>query len=370
MVNIPLICGWYDAGMKWKHAVAAASCLIVAAIFVRAGMPGFVQRFHISQKGDALADSLSLVTEPDDGIAPVLAMIDSAKASLDLVMYELDDAQVETALAADKARGVAVRVILNGGYKGSPPTAYTAAYDFLKAHGVPVRYSPGYFSLTHEKSLVIDGERALIMTFNLVSKYYATGRDFGIVDADRRDVAAMEDTFGEDWRGSGSTDMAMALRGGNANDAGDGLLWSPGSEPAILDLIGSATRSLSIYNEEMADMDVTKALIDATRRGVAVYVVMTGSSQWKWDFAELVTAGAHGRIYADADDAPLYIHAKMVVADAGSIFARAFVGSENFSKGSLDENRELGLLTEDRGIIAGLMKTFAADWRGGAPFLL
>ena len=76
-------------------------------------------------------DELSLVVEPDDGITPVLAMIDGAKKSLDIVMYELDDAQIEAALAADEARGVAVRVILSGGYEGAPPTVYTAAYDFL-----------------------------------------------------------------------------------------------------------------------------------------------------------------------------------------------------------------------------------------------
>ena len=60
----------------------------------------------------------------------------------------------------------------------------------------------------------------------------------------------------------------------------------------------------------------------------------------------------------------------MIVADAGTPAARAFVGSENFSEGSLNENRELGIMTTDRAIIVGLMKTFAADWRGATPFTL
>ena len=111
---------------------------------------------------------------------------------------------------------------------------------------MPVRWSPAYFSLTHEKSLVVDRGRALIMTFNLVSKYYPTGRDFGIVDADARDVAAMEDTFDDDWRGSGSGDTARASLGGNDGDVGDDLLWSPGSEPALLDLI-TAREAIALY---------------------------------------------------------------------------------------------------------------------------
>jgi phosphatidylserine/phosphatidylglycerophosphate/cardiolipin synthase-like enzyme len=242
------------------------------------------------------------------------------------------------------------------------------AYDFLLAHGVAVRWSPSYFSLTHEKSLVVDGDRALIMTFNLTSKYYATGRDFGIVDGDARDVAAMEDTFNDDWGGVGVIDSERASLGGNNGDAGDDLVWSPGSESALIDIISSARKSLYVYNEEMADMDVTKALIDAAERGVAVSVDMTGADEWKWEFKELATAGVHVRTYADDATAPLYIHAKMIVGDAGSASARAFVGSENFSATSLGENRELGIVTEDPTIISALMKTFAADWRNATPF--
>ena len=275
---------------------------------------------------------------------------------------------MEAALAADERRGVAVRVLLSAGYGGASSTVNGSAYDFLRAHGVAVRWSPSYFSLTHEKSLVVDGDRALIMTFNLTSKYYATGRDFGIVDGGARDVAAIERTFDDDWEGGGVNDPERALLGGNNGDTGDDLVWSPGSEPALIALIDGAQKSLSLYNEEMADMDVTKTLIDAARRGVAVYVVMTGADEWKWDFAELATAGVHVRTYSDDAGAPLYIHAKMIVADAGSTSARAFVGSENFSAASLDENRELGIMISDSVIINSLIKTFAVDWHGATPF--
>jgi phosphatidylserine/phosphatidylglycerophosphate/cardiolipin synthase-like enzyme len=352
--------------MKWKYmwvVIFFAGIIFYAACFVA---PKF---FAARNKNTAsVGGTLSLITEPDDGIAPVLTMISGAAKSVDLVMYELDDAQVESVLAADERRGVAVRVLLSAGYDGAPSTVNGSAYNFLLARGVAVRWSPAYFSLTHEKSLVVDGNRALIMTFNLTSKYYATGRDFGIVDGDERDVVAMEDTFNDDWGGVGIVDSERASLGGNNDAAGDDLVWSPGSEDALITLINSAQKSLYIYNEEMADMDVTKALIDAAERGVAVSVVMTGADEWKWGFRELATAGVHVHTYADADDASLYIHAKMIVADAGNASAHAFVGSENFSAASLGENRELGIMISDPGIIKSLMKTFAADWRGATPF--
>jgi phosphatidylserine/phosphatidylglycerophosphate/cardiolipin synthase-like enzyme len=353
--------------MKWNY-VFVLIFIAGAALFFFA-----VPKFYLSRGGADLDARLSLITEPDDGMASLLTMVRDASTSVDLEIYELDDPQVEGVIAADEQRGVAVRVLLSAGYYGASSTANGSAYDFLLAHGVAVRWSPSYFSLTHEKSLVVDGDRALIMTFNLVSKYYATGRDFGIVDDDASDVAAMERTFGDDWKGSDGdtgavTDSSSASVGGNDGNVGDDLVWSPGAEPMLLALISGATKSLYIYNEEMADMDVTKALIDAAGRGVAVYVDMTGAEEWKWEFAELATAGVHVRTYADTPDV-LYIHAKVIVADGGSASACAFIGSENFSAASLGENRELGIVIQDQKIIAQLMKTFTIDWRGATPFV-
>jgi len=359
--------------MKWKYVLIVVFLGGVGLLLVFIFTLGLFQ----AKKEIVPVGVFSLITEPDDGIAPVLTMIDGASSSVDLVMYELDDAKIDRALAVDEARGVAVRVILGAGYDGASSTVNASAYNFLVAHGVPVRWSPAYFSLTHEKSLVVDGSRAFIMTFNLVSKYYPTGRDFGIIDDDAHDVAAMEDTFDADWKGSaavreasGTASAGNAATAGNDGDRGDDLLWSPGSEASLIDLINGAHTSLYIYNEEMADPAVTKALIDAAERGVSVYVDMTGAAEWKWEFAELTTAGVHVRTYADADDAPLYIHAKVIVVDGGSASARAFVGSENFSAASLDANRELGLVVTDPTIIRSLIKTFAADWRGAVQFRL
>jgi cardiolipin synthase A/B len=250
-----------------------------------------------------------------------------------------------------------VRVLLSAGYKGEKSTANTAAYNFLIAHGVPVRWSQSYFALTHEKSLVVDGDRALIMTFNLTAQYYSTSRDFGIVDDDQNDIGAMENTFAADWEGN-----AAASAAGNDGGKGDDLVWSPGSEPMMLSIINNAKYTLDIYNEEMADPNVTEALIDAAQHGVAVNIVMTYDDEWNSAFQELTTAGVDVRTYAAS--APLYIHAKMIIADG----ALAFVGSENFSAGSLDDNRELGITFSDSAIIALLMRTFTADQARATKF--
>jgi cardiolipin synthase len=294
----------------------------------------------------------SLITEPQAGSGPVLALIQSASSSIDLVMYELQDSQVEQSLADASARGVAVRVLLNGGYYGKAESPVNQpAYDFLQSHGVPVQWTPAYFALTHEKALVADRQEALIMTFNLTPQYYASSRDFGMRDQDAADIAAIENTFDNDWQGVEQP-----------ASQGDDLLWSPESASVLLNIIGGAQHTLDIYNEEMTDPRIINALASAAGRGVRVRVVMTYSSDWKAAFNTLKTSGVEVATYSA--QAPLYIHAKMIVADS----AEAFVGSQNFSASSLDDNRELGVVLADQNIITQLEKTFQKDYQNAQPF--
>ena len=299
------------------------------------------------------AGACALIIEPDDGTAPVAALIWNATRSVDLTIYELNDHAVESALIAAERRGVAVRVLLSAGYGGAQPASGNqAAYDALRAGGVSVHWSPAYFALVHQKTLVIDSATALIMSFNLAEQYYATGRDFGIVDHDAKDVLAIEKTFTNDWNGN----PAPAL-------AADDLVWSPGARTALIALIASAHTSLLVYNEEMADAGIENALIAAARRGVHVRIIMTASDEWTDALGRLSTAGTEVRTYP-ATKSSLYIHAKAIVADG----AKAFVGSENFSATSLDDNRELGIMVTDQAIIRPLVTTFENDWSGATKF--
>jgi len=294
----------------------------------------------------------SLIVEPANGITPVLSMIRGAAKSIDLVIYELEDTQIENALSQAENRGVTVRVLLNEGYYGAQPSASSAAaYQYLQSAGVSVRWTPSYFALTHQKTLVVDGNQAIIMTFNLTPQYYGADRDFGIVDNDIKDVTAIEAAFNDDWQDIKDT-----------AGRGDDLVWSPGADTAILSIINNSSQSLFIENEEMSDTAVINALIAAARRGINVELVMTYSSDWTVNFTKLVAAGVGIRTYAG--DAPLYIHAKLILSDGTS----ALIGSQNFSVSSLKYNRELGIILSDSNLLNSLSTTFQGDWIGSTPF--
>ena len=332
--------------------------LCIIALILFSHTPIFTHVLNQSKTNDLTASAglalqthnnqLSLITEPDAGITPMLSAIQNATSSVDLVMYQLEDQHIEQALVNDEGRGVAVRVLLNGGYYGKPdsPNVNQNAYDFLKSHQVSVEWTPARFALTHEKSLVIDKTVAYILTFNFTPQYYATGREFGVIDSDISDVSDMEQTFDDDWNNVSET-----------APTGSDLVWSPGSADTLVALIDSAHTSLLVYNEEMNDADVTQALISAAQRGVSVKVVMTYSNSWKKSFNLLKDAGVQVRTYAAK--APLYIHAKMILSDG----TQAFVGSENFSPTSLNKNRELGLMITDPEILTSLSNTFSQDYK-------
>ncbi|MDQ3855498.1 MAG: phospholipase D-like domain-containing protein, partial [Chloroflexota bacterium] len=102
--------------------------------------------------------------EPDDGLEPILQQMKSARSTLDVVVYLLTDRQVIEEIVAAHHRGVKVRVILEEDPFGGGGSS--KAMQQLDAAGVPWKGGHPAFRYTHEKAVVLDGKRALVMTAN------------------------------------------------------------------------------------------------------------------------------------------------------------------------------------------------------------
>jgi cardiolipin synthase len=292
----------------------------------------------------------SLIIEPGAGFSPVYALINGARHGIDVTMYEFADTTAEHDLAAAAKRGVQVRVILDQ----KEQSENSNAFSYFSSHRVKVTWSSSRFTYTHQKTLVVDGSKAVIMTANLTSEYYSTSRDFLVVDTGQADVAAITTVFDADF----------AHRAVSPGDGAD-LVWSPtDSQSKLLALINGATSSLRIYSEEMGDTTVENALIRAAKRGVDVQVCGEDEDgEYDSAYAKLARAGIHISYYSSSTG--FYIHGKVIEADYGTGHARMFVGSENFSRTSLDDNRELGLIISDPAALSAMARTFTADFRNG-----
>jgi phosphatidylserine/phosphatidylglycerophosphate/cardiolipin synthase-like enzyme len=298
--------------------------------------------------------SYTLLTEPDQGLQPIYSLLSSAQKSIDMTMYELSDTQVTTILTTAAANGIAVRVILD---QNNEKANNTAAYNTLTAGKVAVHWANPAYACTHQKTITIDQATSAIMTLNLTPEDYATTRDFAVTTNNPADVAAIETTFNADFINATITPPT-----------GQNLVWSPtNSRAAITALISGAQKSLLISQEEFDDPGLQSALEAALKRGVAVTLVQENlKGEYSAALNVLKAAGAVIAIYSSRTG--YYIHAKTFLADYGTPQASLFVGSENFSTDSLNDNRELGLIFSDPACMDGVQAAITADYNNGTKF--
>lgn len=306
-----------------------------------------------------------LVQYPAAGFGGFYAQIASARRSIEMEMYELDDPTAEHELAAAAARGVRVRVLLDSAYHGAEVNA--AAYGYLHTHHVQVRWAPSGY-IFHIKASVFDGETADVSTANLTADDYPDTRDAELVDTDPVQVDAIAATLNNDWSAApGGHPRAQTVQA-------PGLVWSPDTdgapaEQAMVKLINSAHTSVEFESEELSDPAVYGALAADARRHVSCQVVMTRDSEWERAFSVLEAAGCAVHLRPDSDGV-LYIHEKAIITDVGTRSQSLLLGSQNASWDSLHRNRELSLLVTDAdggaAAITAAGRAFASDFGAAA----
>ncbi len=131
----------------------------------------------------------NLLVSPDNARYKLLALIASARTSIDLYAEEIADAGVERALGAATERGVSVRVILPWG--GSPRSV-----ALLMRSGVRVGELRSPY--IHAKLLSVDGREAYVGSENLSTASLDRNRELGILLRGRV-IRQLGGIFSEDW---------------------------------------------------------------------------------------------------------------------------------------------------------------------------
>ena len=307
--------------------------------------------------------------QPDKSATPLYALINAAQKSIDMTMYALEDPTFTSDLLAACKRNVTVRVILD---QNNEKSGNTSAFTQLNAQpNCTAVWANKAFEATHEKSFVIDGTQAAIMSLNLQPQYYTTTRDFAIIENDPPDVAAIEATFNADFAaGTTASGTSGASDFSYTPGLGDNLIWSPTTaQTAMVSLIANAKKTLLIENEELASSAtaILSALETACKNGVQVQLAMVNNTSYATSFAAITKAGCSVHTYPDTTTG-FYIHAKAVVADYGLSTQNAYMGSINYSNASMNSNRELGMYVTDAATVTSIHDTMLADYNGGTPY--
>lgn len=300
------------------------------------------------------AEQTSLLIEPEDGITPILEAINQTTSSIDLTIYTISDSRIINALISAQNKGAAVRVLYNDQFfSGSGQTTNQKTMNILSSNGIQTKKSDNGFTLTHQKSFILDNTKAIIMTFNLEPSYFSTSRDFAIITTDQDAALEIKAVFEADWNNQ------------KISPSSPSLVWSPdNSRVKLKKIINDANFTLDIYAMELQDQDIMNTLIEAVKRKVIVRIISAKlldkggddvNASWRQTLTE---RGAANKI-----DSSLFTHAKVILADYGTDKQIAYLGSINFSEGSLDKNRELGILSSDQVVLDKLQKIFNDDWK-------
>ena len=292
-----------------------------------------------------------LIVEPDDGIDPILKTIEGAKKSLDIKMFQFTDPVLMTAVADAYKRGLKVRVMLN-------PSRFTGehdndeAFEFFKNAKVNVKETNPKYPITHEKSMVVDGKQAFIMSLNWAPKYFGLTRDYGLVTNDPEEVAEVAGCFEADWNRVDFTPPQVS-----------NLIWSVGTaRQAVIDFIKEADKSLYIQHEKYVDTPVIEALVHAKmKKGVKVHATALPVHSLRSFYILEGVAGL--RLLEDLGIHVhklhgVHLHAKLILADK----KRALLSSFNIYPKCFNERRELGIRFSDPHLIERLVKIFKSDW--------
>jgi phosphatidylserine/phosphatidylglycerophosphate/cardiolipin synthase-like enzyme len=326
--------------------------VVIFLIIVAAGMrrgepppsaPNATLVVTARQPGD-----VGLILQPDDGRDPILAEIEAAKRTITLEIYLLSDQIIIAALEAASQRGIEVRVLLEehpfGGAGGQPET-----FQRLQNAGLDIRWSNPAFRFSHIKTFVFDDEIAIIMNQNLTRSSFTGNRELDVITTYPPDVAEAAAIFEADWNRT----QAPAPKT---------LVASPvNSRSEMLGLINGVTASLDLYAEVVRDPEMLQAVIAAAQRGVRVRLVMSGDPGDDNEAGRQTLAA--GGVEVRLAPSRLYIHAKMILADG----ERLFIGSQNMTATSLDQNRELGIILDDPAIVRRAVRVFAQDFAASEP---
>jgi phosphatidylserine/phosphatidylglycerophosphate/cardiolipin synthase-like enzyme len=257
--------------------------------------------------------------------------------------------------------GLDVQAILDG--SSTNKSFNTPAFNQLEAAGVNVVWSNPTFTFTHEKCVIVDGSVAWIMTMNGNTSSPEYNREYLAIDSIAADVTEATAIF--------TADHAMH----SITPSGALVVANTNARPQLVQLIDSATTTLDLEGEEFSDTDsngVVDAVVAAAKRGVVVHVVVGNAGPDPTSDNDVKNAGGKVVMTGPTSDNGTatnpYIHAKAIVVDcAGTTCARGFVGSENFSAGSLGYNRELGVIYDTASELAKVKAAIDIDFAAGVP---
>lgn len=294
-------------------------------------------------------NSVSVFIQPESGRDPLIKAINSAQKEILIEVYLLSDKEIVDSLKKAKSRGVSVMIIMEkhpfGGNNSNNKTKQE-----LDRSGITTKWSNNKFALTHQKTIVIDSQKAFILNQNLTPSSFSKNREYNILDTNQNDVLQLRNIFISDWEGK------------NFDPQSSSIIESPNtSRTSIISLIKKAQKNIDIEIEVIEDREILQLLAEKSN-SVQIRLLIPPLNQINSNTVAVNLLKQKGVVVKKLTNP--YVHAKLILVDAKF----AYIGSINLSSQSMDQNREAGIILSNLQISQTLSQTFQNDWNSANPF--
>lgn len=374
---------------------------------------------------EASEDLVGLYSNPD--AAPIAKMIDSARETLDIEIYEMADGDVLDAITRARSRKVKVRIIkdpasvgqkCNPFYdaeKASIPQPGKKKSIFAAGKAQRSRECQSYMKwvgqlktsqeglpdgeirpfnrevlcgggvkhcFEHGKMILVDHKTAAISTGNFNStslcnlKYRPEkcNRDYTYITKDREVLKALSEIFEGDWKSDPSALKTIVERGQLPKK----ITVSPYSFQPLREMILKSESKLQIQNQYITDMKLVQTLVDVMMNNpeldvevnlldVCEFGSITPAKKAKTEeiFNTLTQAGVKLKLFPKGQK----IRGKNGYLHAKAIVVdgrRAWIGSINGSDMSFNRNREFGIFFSQPTRVKELARQMTEDFNNTA----
>ncbi len=275
---------------------------------------------------------MKLLIQPGAGVMPLVEGIESARESIDIVIFRFDRGEIARALKAAVERGVYVRALVAHTNRGGEKSLRKLEMQLLE-DGVTVVRTADNLVRYHSKFMVIDHKVLYLMAFNFTYQDVEHSRSFAVVTREQRVVQEAMKLFEADVRRKPFTSGLSSF------------VVSPSNARKQLGVfIHGAHQQLLIYEPKVSDPEMLRLLQERQRSGVEIRIIgKLGRSRFKFDVRKLPR---------------LRLHTRTIIRDRRS----AFLGSQSLRALELDARREVGLIFREPQWVNQLIKIFEEDW--------
>lgn len=278
---------------------------------------------------------MKLLIQPGDGVDRLVKGIRKAKKSVEIVIFRFDRAEIERALVEAAENGVSVRALIARTNRGGEAHLRRLEMQLLE-NGISVARTAGDLTRYHGKMMLVDRNELYVLAFNFTHLDIDHSRSFGVITRNSGLLHEAVKLFEADTR-------RQPYVAGNPK-----FVVSPvNARKELTSFIKGARKELLIYDPEISDRAMLRALQDRREGGVEIRVIGKVSRN------RLPARNLVG----------LRLHTRTILRDR----QQAFLGSQSLRPLELDSRREIGVIFRNRTIVNSLARTFEEDWDASQP---